>query len=140
MNDIQKVSDSILSDISLLSDISSLDGGTLSEIALRLSVNKVYVGQAVAGLEYNLSQHALSRKLIWAKMFKSKREEEERPTVKDAELFADGSTYTSFKEELEMERDVSTLKNLRRDVSDCITTIQTRIGQLKSEMIEANSN
>lgn len=138
MQNIQQVTESILNDINSLRDISTLDGSTLSVIALRLSVNKVYVGQQVAEMDYELSQQTLAKKLEWARVFAGIRNGTQKMTVDDAKSATEALTEELTREENEKKREVDILKNLRRDVSEVITTIQTRIGQLKSEYIEVN--
>lgn len=130
---------SILSDIKSLSDVHNLNGNILSETALRLSTNKAYIGQATAKMQYEYDMMEAMRKQEWNRVFSEARKSTDKTTIKDCEILADNEVKTIVKDGIELDRKLNVLKNLRRDVESVITTIQTRISQIKSEFIESKS-
>lgn len=118
-----------------LKDIANLSGDDLSSKALVLSINKVFVGQKLVEYEYQLSHNKTIRKSEWGNSFR-----EATGTVDERKIFADGSVKKMVKDEIELERKIGTLKNLRADCSDLISMIQTRLSQLRSELAEIKSN
>ena len=111
--------------------INDLTPEELSQYALRLASNKIFLGLELTELDYQFNHLKMERKGIWADIFS-----EAKGTVKDRELEADKAVQLKVKEELEFDRKISILKNLRQDLGDCITTIQTRVSQLKQEWFE----
>ena len=122
-----------------LSKMSSLFGDELSRKALHLATMKSFLGQATADLEYTVNLTEASRKAKWADIYAKARTNSEN-RVKDCETIADREVREIERKEIELKGQLSKLKNLRIDVSDIITTIQTRIGVLKAERAESGLN
>lgn len=123
--------------------ISTIGGDKLTEIAIRLAQYKAYLGGEVAELDYNLKMMEAYRDDAWADAYAETKQSGDKITDTAARTAADQSTSVSKKEEIELGRKYNKIKNLRQDIGDLITTIQSRIGHLKSERIDAmlpNSN
>ena len=121
----------ILKLIKSLKGIENISGNELSERALLLSVHKVYLGQKLVALEYELSNNKMIRKVEWGKTFLGGS-----GTVTAREIAADESVKDMVKEEIELERKIGVLKNLKVDCSDVVSAVQSRLSQLRSELTE----
>ena len=132
MSDIKDSVKKILEIVSSLKRIDNIGGNELSEKALLLSIHKVYVGQKLVQLEYELDHNKMIRKTEWGGAFLATE-----GTVDAKKIAADEKVREMVGEEIELERKIGILKNLRVDVSDLTTVIQTRISQLKSELMES---
>ncbi len=121
----------VLGLINSLKDIANLTGNELSEKAILLSVHKVYVGQELVKLEYGLSNNKMIRKTEWGKAFS-----EASGTVTAKEIVANESVKEMLQEEIELERKIGILKNLRVDVSDVVSRVKSRLSQLRSDSSE----
>ena len=117
--------------------ISSIGGNKLTEIAIRLAQYKAYLGGEVAELDYNLKMMEEYRDDAWADAYAGAKQAEDKVTDTAARTIADQSTSVSKKEEIELGRKYNKIKNLRQDIGDLITTVQSRVGHLKSEKIDS---
>jgi len=121
--------------------IAAIGGDKLTEIAIRLAEYKAYLGSEVAELSYQLNMMEAVREGVWADLFaqaKANGEPGGKPvTDTGARTFADRGTAESKMEEIELGRKFNKIKNLRQDIGDLITTIQSRIGHLKQERMDA---
>jgi hypothetical protein len=125
----------IINIIKELKNAERMNGGELSSKALMLSVYKVYLGQEIVSLEYALNHNKVMRKNLWGQAFV-----EAVGTVDVKKITADKAVEDLVKEEIETERKIGVLKNLRVDCSDVVSTMQTRMSQLRNELAESKNN
>ena len=117
--------------------ISAIGGDKLTEIAIRLAQYKAYLGGEVAELDYGLKMMEAHRDDAWADAYAETKQSGDKITDTAARTAADQSTSESKKEEIELGRKYNKIKNLRQDIGDLITTVQSRVGHLKSEKIDS---
>jgi len=117
--------------------ISAVGGDKLTEIAIRLAQYKAYLGGEVAELDYQLKMMEAVRDGAWADLYSEAKKSEEKITDTACRTIADQGTAEQKMEEIELGRKFNKIKNLRQDIGDLITTIQSRIGHLKSEKIDS---
>lgn len=129
--DIRETVKSILGIIRSLKNIANVSGNELSEKALLLSIHKVYLGQKLVSFEFDLDNDKMIRKVAWGEAFS-----EAEGTVDAKKISADSAVNDMLREEIDLERKVGVLKNLRYDVSEVISTVQSRMSQLRIELTE----
>lgn len=120
-----------------LAKISSLYGDELSKKALHLATMKAFLGQSIADIEFTFNLMEADKKVKWNEIYQESRTNPDKLTVDDCKAIADKKTYSLTVRIIELDSQVQKIKNLRKDVSDIITTIQTRIGVLKEERRES---
>lgn len=138
--DLTKIIDLIGASINEISTkgIGNLFGDELSKKALHLATMKSFLGQSLADMEFTLNMTEADRKARWTSFFMEAKRSQDKITVMECSSIADVAIKDVLNKEIELKGQVQKIKNLRQDVSDIITTIQTRINALKSERIESN--
>ena len=117
--------------------IQNIGGDKLTEIAIRLAQYKAYLGGEVAELDYSLKMMEAVREGVWTDNYSEAKKTEEKMTDKMACSLADTATREQKMEGIELGRKFNKIKNLRQDIGDLITVLQSRIGHLKSEKIDS---
>lgn len=146
MKNIKEVIDEILAIIASMKEIENLSGDEISEKIVKLAVLKINIGQALAKLDYQCNMAEAMRKQEWNRVFSEFRSGTEFSlpndkglSIAESEVRANMAVDNLLKEEIEEKRKLTLLKNLRQDCESVIMTCQSRLGQLKSEMVEAKS-
>ncbi len=124
--------------------IESLQPLQLQEALLNLAACKLMIGQAVASYQYDINFMEAEKDHAWtAKFFEAKKlvdeETNKRMTDGGAKAEADKAVEQTELEIIETKGKLDQLKNLRNDLSDIVTTVQTRIGMLKEELKESKA-
>jgi len=119
--------------------VDTMPGEEMTRAAAKLAALKATLGQEVAETQYRVSFQEAERKHLWTQAFARAKgatdpESGKLPTDTVARNAADDLVHPEVLEGIEMQRELDLLKNLRSDSADLITTIQSRVGQLKQEM------
>jgi len=138
-DDIEKVVNNQLKIVNFLekNKPNEINGDEISRMIIVLATNNCYLGQFVSSLEYALDMSTALRKSIWTDKYSEIRKGIEKVTQRDTEAFADKEVETMVKEEIELKRKLLKVKNLRVDCRELQTALQSRMGQLKSERLDA---
>lgn len=109
----------------------------LTVAATALATYKVYLGDFIANLSYWINFADAEQKQFWTTRFFEHKKAEEKVSDTVAKAKADQDVHEQGLEIIEKKLQYDRLKNLRQDVSDLITTIQTRVSSLKREQTES---
>jgi len=114
-------------------EIIKLDGDFLSQTAVKLAAYKVNLGEFIGKVEPQLNSKEMERKSKWSDLYAEARQSEEKRTVDDCKAIADKQVRKLVSAEINLKNDLILVKNLRQDVGDLISTIQSRLSYLKQE-------
>ena len=119
-------------------EVSNLQGDDISRMIIVLSTNNVFLGQHIANLDYEVTMKEAIRKGLWSDRYIELRKSEVKITQKDSEIDADQSVKEMVLEEIESKRILGKIKNLRMDCKELVSSLQSRLNQLKQERIDAS--
>lgn len=131
----KQIVDEMLEIINSVKEVRNLNGDDLSQKAVKLATLKAYIGQSVAKLDYEISMLEATRKNEWNRVFSEFRSEGK--SIAESEVNSNIVVRDMIKDEIELKRKFNIVKNLRQDADSVISVIQSRLGQLKSEMVES---
>jgi len=118
--------------------VDSISGDVLIDAAIHLAAFKATIGQSFAEQQHAVNSAEAQVKHAWSVAYSDCKMDAkvkgEKTTEAEAKAVADGFTYEAELEIISMKLSLDKAKNLRQDIGDMITTLQSRLGQLKQEM------
>lgn len=118
-------------------EIGKIGGDELSRMVVALATNNAYLGQLVAKYEYDHDMQEALAKNTEIKEYMALRNGEGKMSQGDAEKFSKDKTEDINKSAIKIKGNLLRIKNLRTDCKELQTAIQSRIGQLKQERMDA---